>query len=100
MFDIGFWEIVVISVIGLIVLGPERLPIAARTLVHWIRKIKALSYAVKTEIANELKLDEIKDPINTVNQDDETDDQQNTAQSTHNKKNNTANQQDEDDERH
>ena len=35
MFDIGFWELTVIAVIGLIVLGPERLPVVARTLGTW-----------------------------------------------------------------
>ncbi len=37
MFDIGFSELLLIAVIGLVVLGPERLPVAVRTVAGWIR---------------------------------------------------------------
>ena len=36
MFDIGFWELLLIAIIGLVVLGPERLPVAIRTVRNWI----------------------------------------------------------------
>jgi len=61
MFDIGFWEIVLISVIGLIVLGPERLPTAIRSVMHWINTAKGMANAVKTEISQELKLHEMNE---------------------------------------
>ncbi len=64
MFDIGFWEIVVISVIGLIVLGPERLPVAIRSVVRWINTVKSMANSVKTEISHELKLHEMNESIN------------------------------------
>ena len=64
MFDIGFWEIVLISVIGLIVLGPERLPIAIRSVMRWINTAKSMANSVKTEISHELKLHEMNEHIN------------------------------------
>lgn len=60
MFDIGFWEIILISIIGLIVLGPERLPIAIRTVMRWIETVKKMANSVKTEIYQELNLDEME----------------------------------------
>jgi len=66
MFDIGFWEIVLISVIGLIVLGPERLPIAIRSVVRWINTAKNMANTVKAEISQELKLHEMNQEINKV----------------------------------
>ncbi len=61
MFDIGFWELVVISVIGLVVLGPERLPGAIRSVMHWVTTVKEMANSVKTEVAHELKLHEINE---------------------------------------
>lgn len=61
MFDIGFWELIVISIIGLIVLGPERLPVAIRKLVRWISKVKGMANTVKTELSQELKLHEMNE---------------------------------------
>lgn len=63
MFDIGFWEIVLISVIGLIVLGPERLPIAIRSVMRWINTAKSMANSVKAEISHELKLHEMNENI-------------------------------------
>lgn len=61
MFDIGFWEIVLISVIGLIVLGPQRLPIAIRTVLKWINNAKSVVNSVKNEISQELELHEMNE---------------------------------------
>jgi sec-independent protein translocase protein TatB len=61
MFDIGFWELVVIAVIGLVVLGPERLPGAIRSVMHWVSTIKDIANSVKTEVTQELKLHEINE---------------------------------------
>jgi len=66
MFDIGFWEIVLISVIGLIVLGPERLPIAIRSVMRWINSAKSIANTAKAEISQELKLHEMNQEINKV----------------------------------
>ncbi|GLX78450.1 sec-independent protein translocase protein TatB [Thalassotalea insulae] len=59
MFDIGFWELLLISVIGLVVLGPERLPVAIRTVRAWISGVKNFSNSVKTELTEELRIQEL-----------------------------------------
>ena len=61
MFDIGFWEIMLISVIGLVVLGPQRLPIAIRTVLKWINTAKSMANSVKNEISQELELHEMNE---------------------------------------
>lgn len=61
MFDIGFWEIVLISAIGLVVLGPERLPVAIRTVLRWINTAKSMANSVQSEISQELKLHEMNE---------------------------------------
>ncbi len=60
MFDIGFWELCLIATVALLVLGPERLPIAARTAGKWVGKIRSMVSNVKSEIDRELQLDEIR----------------------------------------
>ncbi|WP_206486026.1 Sec-independent protein translocase protein TatB [Thalassotalea sp. G2M2-11] len=59
MFDIGFWELLLISVIGLVVLGPERLPVAIRTVRSWISGVKNFSNSVKNELTEELRIHEL-----------------------------------------
>lgn len=61
MFDIGFWEIMLISVIGLVVLGPQRLPIAIRTVLKWVNTAKSMANSVKNEISQELELHEMNE---------------------------------------
>jgi len=61
MFDIGFWEIALISIIGLVVLGPERLPTAIRSVMQWINTAKSMANSVKSEISQELKLHEMNE---------------------------------------
>lgn len=63
MFDIGFGEIVVVLVIGLIVLGPERLPVAVKTVTGWIRAMRSLASSVQNELTQELKLQELKESL-------------------------------------
>ncbi|CCQ11196.1 Twin-arginine translocation protein TatB [Pseudoalteromonas luteoviolacea B = ATCC 29581] len=55
----GFWELVVIFVVGLIVLGPERMPVAIRTVTRWIRTVKSYANAVKAEVNEELRVHEL-----------------------------------------
>lgn len=66
MFDIGFWEIALISVIGLVVLGPERLPAAIRSVMHWINTVKGVANSVKTELSQEIKLHELNEKNNDM----------------------------------
>lgn len=60
MFDIGFSELVVIALVALVVLGPERLPKAARFAGLWVRRARAHWYAVKSELEQELAADELR----------------------------------------
>jgi sec-independent protein translocase protein TatB len=60
MFDIGFWEIALILVLALIVLGPERLPQAARTVGHWVGKARRYIEGVKSEVEREFDAGELK----------------------------------------
>jgi sec-independent protein translocase protein TatB len=59
MFDIGFWELSLIAIIGLVVLGPERLPVAIRTIRGWISGVRKFSDSVKTELTEELRIQEL-----------------------------------------
>jgi sec-independent protein translocase protein TatB len=60
MFDIGFGELLLIAVVALVVLGPERLPKAARFAGLWVRRARAQWYSVKSELERELEADELK----------------------------------------
>lgn len=60
MFDIGFMELLLISIVALIVIGPERLPGAIRTATLWIGRAKRSFNQVKSEIEKEINADEIK----------------------------------------
>ena len=60
MFDIGFWEIIFIMVITLLVIGPERLPRVARTAGLWLGKMRGFVSSVKADIDQELAGEELK----------------------------------------
>ena len=60
MFDIGFGELLLIAVVALVVLGPERLPRAARFAGLWVRRARAQWYSVKDELEREMAADELK----------------------------------------
>lgn len=60
MFDIGFMELVLIGIVALVVVGPERLPGAIRTATLWIGRAKRSFNQVKAEIEKEINADEIK----------------------------------------
>jgi sec-independent protein translocase protein TatB len=60
MFDIGFSEILVIGVVALIVIGPERLPKVARTLGHMAGRLQRYVNEVKADINREMELDELR----------------------------------------
>ena len=60
MFDIAFSEIVVIAVVALIVIGPERLPKVARTLGHMFGRLQRYVNDVKADINREMELDELR----------------------------------------
>ena len=60
MFDFGFSEMLVIGVIALVVLGPERLPVVARTAGEWVGKAQRFVAQVKSDIDRETELSELK----------------------------------------
>ena len=63
MFDIGFSEVVLVCIVGLVVLGPQRLPVAIRTVMSWVRTVRGLATNVQNELKQELKLQELQDSI-------------------------------------
>ncbi|MBA4502983.1 Sec-independent protein translocase protein TatB [Marinobacterium marinum] len=60
MFDIGFFELLVVGVVALLVLGPERLPMAARTCGLWLGRVRRSLGSIQSEIREELRLEELK----------------------------------------
>lgn len=60
MFDIGFAELMVVGIMGLVVLGPEKLPTAARTVGLWVGRIRRSLGSIQREISAELKVEELK----------------------------------------
>ena len=60
MFDFGFSEMIIVGVVALVVLGPERLPVVARTAGEWIGKAQRFVAQVKSDIDRETELSELK----------------------------------------
>ena len=61
MFDVGFSEVVIIAIIALVILGPERLPKVARTVGFWVGKARRMVADVKTDIDREMRESELAD---------------------------------------
>ncbi|UTV27691.1 Sec-independent protein translocase protein TatB [Photobacterium atrarenae] len=68
MFDIGFWELILISVVGLVVLGPERLPVAIRTVSRWVGAARNMANSVKDELSQEMKIQELQENLKKAEQ--------------------------------
>lgn len=60
MFDVGFTELMVIALVGLIVIGPERLPKVARTAGHLLGRLQRYVSDVKGDISREMQLEDLK----------------------------------------
>ncbi len=60
MFDFGFSEMLLTAVVGLLVLGPQRLPRAARMLGLWVRRARASWYSMRSELERELADEDLK----------------------------------------
>ena len=65
MFDIGFSELLLIAVVGLLVLGPERLPVAVRTTSLWIGRLRRQFTEIRAEVEREIGADEIRAQLRT-----------------------------------
>lgn len=63
MFDIGFWEILLIAVVALIVVGPERLPRLIRVTGLWFGRAQASLQSIRNEITRELQAQELRDAL-------------------------------------
>lgn len=63
MFDVGFWELCLVGLVSLLVIGPERLPKAARIAGFWIGKTRNMVASVKAEIRQELREEEIRQAL-------------------------------------
>lgn len=69
MFDIGFWELLLIGVVALLVVGPERLPKFVRITGLWLGRAQGAVRAVKDDISRELRAEELKQSLNEPFQD-------------------------------
>lgn len=63
MFDVGFWELTLLFIVALVIVGPERLPRLARTVGLWIGKAQRIVSEVKEEVEREIRVEEIKNSI-------------------------------------
>lgn len=64
----GFWELFVVFVVGLIVLGPERLPTAVRSVTRWLKSIKQMASSVQADINEELRIHELHQNLKKAEQ--------------------------------
>jgi len=60
MFDIGFWELAIIFIVALLVIGPDKLPGVARTVGTWVGRTRHFIHSVKYDVAREVRAEEIK----------------------------------------
>ena len=60
MFDVGFWEMMLIGLVALVVFGPDKLPRLVREVSLWVRKAKMVVSSAKSEIDQELQLYELR----------------------------------------
>lgn len=70
MFDIGFWELATIAIIGIVVVGPERLPEVVRTIAAYVRKARRAFQDVKSDIERELDLDDLRRQMHELDMED------------------------------
>ncbi|MBK1647052.1 Sec-independent protein translocase protein TatB [Rhabdochromatium marinum] len=68
MFDVGALELVVIAVVALLVVGPERLPRLARTAGRWVGRARRALLSVKDEIDREIKAEELREILRRQNE--------------------------------
>lgn len=68
MFDIGFWELALIGVIALLVVGPERLPAMARSAGLWVGRIRRYISHVKDDIEREIRAEELREMMKESSQ--------------------------------
>jgi Tat protein translocase TatB subunit len=60
MFDVGFWELVLVFILGLFVLGPERLPRVARTVGQWVAQARSVASRFQREVEREIAMQDLQ----------------------------------------
>jgi len=60
MFDVGFWELCLVGLVSLLVIGPEKLPKAARVAGFWLGKTRNMLASAKAEMQQELQAEEMR----------------------------------------
>ena len=80
MFDIGFPELVVVSVVALLVIGPEKLPETIRTISLWIGRVQRSFASIRKEIETEIGADEIRQQLHNESIMKELEETKNTLQ--------------------
>ncbi|MDB4327319.1 Sec-independent protein translocase protein TatB [bacterium] len=70
MFDIGFFELLIITILGLVVLGPERLPGAIRSTMKTVRSIKGMASGFRQEVEQQFKIHELHENLKKAEQKD------------------------------
>jgi sec-independent protein translocase protein TatB len=63
MFDVGFWELCLVGLVSLLVIGPEKLPKVARVVGFWLGKMQHMASSVKEELKDELQEEELRQLI-------------------------------------
>jgi sec-independent protein translocase protein TatB len=63
MVDISFWELFIVGIVALLILGPERLPSAIRSTVKTVRSVKNMATGFKTEIEEQLRIHELHENL-------------------------------------
>lgn len=66
MFDIGFWELLVIALLGLIVLGPERLPTVIRSVQRGLASMRQFGSRMEAELKHELRVKELHENLKKI----------------------------------
>lgn len=67
MFDIGFFELLIIAIVGLVVIGPERLPETVRAISLWIGRLKRSLRETRSEIEKQIGADDIRRQLHNEN---------------------------------
>ena len=63
MFDFSFWELAIVLVVALLVVGPDKLPVLAAKIGRWVGKAKRMMMSVRSDIESELKAAELKEML-------------------------------------
>ena len=63
MFDFSFWELAIVLIVALLVVGPDKLPMLAAKIGRWVGKGKRMMMSVRSDIENELKSAELKEML-------------------------------------